>query len=341
MKEQNKLIINYPSDKNGCGFYRTIIPFSYMSCVKNYETPFLYAFNFDLTYLERANWIRFQRQVTQSQKQIIIEYRKMIQSKGFKTKIAYELDDHVHAIEPQNILAYQFYTERRKKNLIEIMNMCDVTTLSTQHLKDYYESEHNVKNIKVVPNYLPKFLWGNCGKRDKYNKGKKLRILWAGSASHIGKGGDLEFLVPLIQKTHKEFEWVFFGVAPFDIKDKVEFHNWADFYAYPQALDAIDADVAIAPLTDTEFNYGKSDLKLLEYTALGLPGLFSNLSNKGPYDQHKDVLRLDNNPDNWYNALKELEDCPEYRIKLLDTQQKILNSRWLEDNITTYTDIYQ
>ena len=146
MSEQ-KLVINYPSDKNGCGFYRTIIPFSYLSCVENYQSPFLYAFNFDLSLLQRADWVRFQRQVTQSQKQIMLEYKKIIQKNEFKTKIAYEIDDHVHAIEPQNVLAFQFYTDRRKSNLVEIMKMCDVTTVSTDYLKRYYKEQHDVNNI--------------------------------------------------------------------------------------------------------------------------------------------------------------------------------------------------
>jgi hypothetical protein len=178
------------------------------------------------------------------------------------------------------------------------MKMCDITTFSTRFLVDYYKSEHGVENSICIPNYLPKFLWGNCGKRDKYNKGKKLRILWAGSASHIGKGGDMEFILPLIQKTLNEFEWVFFGVCPFEIKNKVEFHNWADFYAYPQALDKIDADIAICPISKNEFNYGKSDLKLLEYTALGLPSIFSSI-DKGPYDiyKNKGLCVIENNID--------------------------------------------
>ena len=338
--KKNNLIVSYPSDKNGCGFYRSMIPFSYLNCVGDFETPFLFGFNFDLAMLERAKWVRFQRQVTEAQKAIFFKYQELAKKNNYKTKFAYEIDDFAHAIEPQNILAYQFYTQKRKDNLVEIMKSCDLTTVSTDYLKNYYEKEHQVKNIRVVPNYLPKFLWGNCGQRDKYNKGKKLRILWAGSASHIGKGGDLEFMVPLIEKTINEFEWVFVGVAPFSIKDKVEFHKWSNFYNYPQALDSIDADIAIAPITDTKFNYGKSDLKVLEYTALGLPGIFSKTSGNGPYDLHKQILTVENNADDWYNAIKKLENDFEYRIELLENQNQILEKRWLEDNINLYEELF-
>lgn len=340
--QPSSLVINQPSDRNGCGYYRTILPFSYLTSIAKIDSPFFFLFNFDLTYLERANWLRFQRQVTQKQTDVILYYKELIQKNNFKTKLSYEIDDLVHEIEPQNILAYQFYTKTRKDNMIKIMENCDVVTMSTEFLKEYYKENFNINNIKVVPNYIPKFLWANCGKRDKYNKGKKLRILWAGSSSHVGKNGDLEFLIPLIEKTVDEFEWVFFGCAPFSIKNKVEFHEWQSFYNYPHALDNINADIAICPIKDSIFNYAKSDLKLLEYTALGLPGIYSSVSGKGPYDLQKDsgICLVDNDIDAWYNTIKTFEKDESERVEKLIAGQNCLEKRWLEDNIQTYIDIF-
>lgn len=340
-----KSVVLFPSDKNGCGFYRTLIPFNYLISKYEYDCPALYSFIFDLNYVTRANWLRFQRQVTQDQKRIVKEYRDIISKTKSPAKISYELDDLVHGIEPSNILAYQFYTKTRKDNLIEMFKMCDMVTFSTQFLKDFYEEKFNIQNSIVIPNYLPKFLWGNCGKRDKYGKGKKPRILWAGSASHVGKNGDMQFLIPLMKKTKKEFEWVFFGVIPPELnKSDYEFHNWADFYSYPQALDAIDADIAICPIKDNIFNYAKSDLKLLEYSALGLPAIFSSIGEgMGPYDLVDDILALENKEDLWYNAIKELTSNEEKRNIYLEAGKRELNKRWLEDekNIGVYLDAYK
>lgn len=340
---EDKNVINYPSDKNGCGFYRTFIPYGYLSSKYNYNVTNLMEFVFDLNFVARANSIRFQRQVTDAQKKVVIEYKKVIQRVGSKTKLLYEIDDVVHEIMPSNIVAYQFYTETKKNNMIQIMRLVDKVTFSTQFLKDYYKDKFGIENSVVVPNFLPKFLWGDKGKRDKYNKGKKPRILWAGSASHVGKGGDLEFILPLIKKTKDEFEWVFFGVMPPELTGQFEFVNWADFYSYPAALDAVNADLAIAPIADNSFNYGKSDLKMLEYTALGLPGVYSSIGEGiGPYDLVDGITTVKNNVDDWYQAIKKLATDETARQSAMGAATVELNKRWLENenNIKLYLDIH-
>lgn len=343
-KPSPKSVILFPSDKNGCGFYRTFVPFNYLVSKYEYDCPSLFSFIFDLNYITRAKWLRFQRQVTDAQKRVIFEYKKVIKKSKSNCKIAYELDDLVHGIEPSNILAYQFYTDRRKSNLIDIFKACDTVTFSTEFLAQYYEEKFEIGNSKVIPNFLPKFLWGNCGKRDKYGKGKKPRILWAGSASHVGRGGDLEFLIPLIKKTKKEFEWVFFGVIPPALNKKdYEFHDWTDFFSYPQALDALDVDFGICPVKDNVFNYGKSDLKLLEYSALNLPGIFSSIGEgMGPYDMIEGINAVENDVDTWYQAIKEMSTDESLRNSYLEAGKTELNKRWLEDeeNIKIYLDTY-
>jgi len=345
-KEPPSLVINYPSDKNGCGYYRSIMPFSYLMSKDNFDSPFLYGFNFDVNFIQRAKWIRFQRQVTEAQKAIFAEYRNIIKKHNFKTKLTYDIDDLVHEIEECNIPAYQYYTETRKKNLIDLFNLSDLVTFSTQFLKDYYEERHGIKHSKVVPNFLPKWLWNGCGQRDKYNKGKngKLRILWTGSASHIGKGGDMEFLLPLINKTIDEFEWVFLGTCPPSLLGKVQFYDWEEFYTYPRHLDSVDADVGIVPVKDHIFNLAKSDLKFLEYSAVGLPSVCSSIGEgMGPYDLVPNATVVKNNIDDWYQALKALEKDQDLRKKTLEVGRTELNKRWLDnpENWGLYSSLYK
>jgi hypothetical protein len=347
-----KSILVYPSDKNGCGFYRNFFPLRYLSAISdtkpwsdrnlpNYQITEFFAYNFDLNYIRNSSWVRFQRQVTDAQLKLMKAYRNQIKKNSFATKIAYDLDDLAHAIQPNNIMAYRFYTPRRKRNMIEMFKMSDVVTFSTQYLKNYYEEYFNIKHSVVVPNYLPRSAWGLCGQRNKYNKGKKFRILWSGSASHLGKGGDLEFLLPLMKKTKNEFEWIFQGCIPPELTGNFEFHDWANVIDFPQFMDRIDADVAIGPISDCEFNYGKSDLKLLEYSALGLPGIFSSIGKgAGPYDLIEGLHVIENKSDDWYMKLKEFEKNTDIRMEALEAGQRELSSRWLEDNIELYVKIF-
>lgn len=347
-KKSKTQIVSFPSDKNGCGFYRTYTPLNYGMAARDWSVLFLYQFVFDINLINTASHIRFQRQCTENQLSCIIEYKKCIENlfykdKSKKPKIIYELDDLAHEIEPCNVNAYVFYTKSRKDNVVKIMQMSDTVTVSTDFLKHYYETKFNLQNIKVVKNYLPKYAWNPDFSEDKRpieRDNNKPVIIWAGSASHIGKGGDLEFLLPMIKKTLNEFDWMFIGVVPEDLKGKVKFVPWANFLEYPSMMQNIKADLAIAPIKDTIFNYAKSDLKYLEYSAMNIPSILSSVGNGiGPYDQTNGHL-VDNDPDDWYMAIKEILSNEDKYNKILEDQQAFVNTRWLENNFEIYESIY-
>lgn len=342
-----KNIVNFPSDKNGCGFYRTLIPFGFLSTKLDWNVSFMYQFIFDLNLIRSANYIRFQRQCTDNQKRCVQEYRRCIDVTKSKSKIVYELDDIVHGIEPSNILAYQFYTKSRQQNVVDLMKMSDVVTFSTQFLKDFYQREFGINNSTVIPNLLPKFLWMPDFNKDKKPYKKKPVVMWAGSGSHVAPGGDLEFLIPMIQATIDEFEWSFVGcippvLEPLKASGKISFTPWSNFYEYPQMMQSLKADIAIAPIKDNIFNYAKSDLKYIEYAAMNIPSICSKIGNgKGPYDL-TNALLVDNTPDDWYSAIKELSKDETRQKSIIKTQHEYIKNRWLEDDnsINIYNQTY-
>jgi hypothetical protein len=347
----------YPSDKNGCGMLRTIIPFNYFSAKLDWDVTCLYQFVFDLNLILRTtNYLRFQRQCTENQFTCIREYKKFIDQHKAATKLVYELDDLVHGIEPHNILAYQFYTPIRKQHVVDIMKMCEKVTFSTQFLKDFYLHNFGVTNSHVVPNFLPKFMWNpNFNDNKRPNKTKPV-VVWGGSSSHVGPGGDLEFLLPMIEATMDEFQWTFVGVLPprfFDpsnpqklqskYEGKISFYPWQPFYDFPSMMQTIKADIAIAPITDSVFNLAKSDLKYLEYSAMNIPSICSSIGNKkGPYDLIKAPNLVENDVDVWYQAIKELSKDETKKQKTIEIQQQHVNGRWLEnpENIEVYKKVY-
>jgi glycosyltransferase involved in cell wall biosynthesis len=101
--------------------------------------------------------------------------------------------------------------------------------------------------------------------------------------------------------------------------------------------------MALAPIVDNEFNLAKSDLKILEYSALGLPTIASSIGNKrGPYDLIPGLKTLDNNADAWYSAIMDWYKNPEEAKKHLEAGQLELSKRWLENesNIGLYRKVY-
>lgn len=336
---------SFPSDKNGCGFYRTVIPFGYATTQFNWNVSYLYQFVFDLNLIRACNYVRFQRQCTENQKRCMIEYKRCIDATKSNTKLVYELDDIVHGIEPHNIAAYQFFTPIRRQNVLEIMKMCNIVTFSTKFLKHFYEREFGIKNSTVIQNYLPKFLWNPDQEVDKRPRKSKPVIVWAGSASHVGPGGDLEFLIHLIEKTVDEFEWLFVGCIPPCLmaardQGKVSFVDWVGFWQYPALMQSIRADIAIAPIRDSLFNYAKSDLKYVEYSAMGIPSICSSIGNGiGPYNQTNANL-VENKVDAWYSAIKNLLSDENKYYDTINKQFDFVNKRWLEDNMADYKRVF-
>lgn len=344
--QDHKRVIVFPSDKNGCGFYRNLIPLNYCMSHYNWDTTFLFQFVFDLNLVQSSSVIRFQRQCTENQYKCIREYRQCINATRAPTKIMYELDDLVHGIEPHNVVAYQYYTPTRKRNVVEIMKMSNRVTFSTDFLAKFYREKFGIEHSVVIPNYLPKYMWNpnpDISKRpaDKDRIDGKPVILWAGSASHVGPGGDMEFLLPMIDATTDEFDWLFVGVCPPSLKGKVRTTKWNHFYNYPGAMQSLKADLAIAPITDSVFNYAKSDLKYLEYAAMNIPSLLSTIGNgQGPYDKTNSPNLVDNDPDAWYRSILEILDDEDHYNKTIKLQHEYLSGRWLEDNIGIYKNTF-
>jgi len=97
-------------------------------------------------------------------------------------------------------------------------------------------------------------------------------------------------------------------------------------------------DAAIAPLEDDAFTRGKSDLKYLDYGALGIPGVFSDV---GPYRgtvRHRETgLLAANEAGAWADALEEIVSDDAFRARLAGAATaEVHGSRMLRTNATRW-----
>jgi glycosyltransferase involved in cell wall biosynthesis len=166
-------------------------------------------------------------------------------------------------------------------------------------------------NAIVVPNSLDPRLWRRYRPRtEPTRKTHGLQILYAGTKTHES---DLEELLPTLDALAAE---VPFGLAVVGVAQQVPERPWLrrirpgvdtvyPRYARWLRQQAWAFDVGIAPLADTEFNRLKSDVKLLEYLALGLVPLVADLD---PYASSDVVLpeMLATTPDQWAERLRML-----------------------------------
>ena len=170
-------------------------------------------------------------------------------------------------------------------------------TVSTKAMQKEVWSRYRKPSI-IVPNMMIE----EELRPIKARTNERLRVLWTGSVTHQA---DLKQIVPVVLQTSHKYDWVFFGDAPDAIRDMVDVRPQVPFRNYLQALDDIQADVGIAPLIEDRFNECKSNLKLLEYGALGLATIESDT---GPYRDGGGALVQVGDVSGWIDALQALED---------------------------------
>ena len=102
----------------------------------------------------------------------------------------------------------------------------------------------------------------------------------------------------------------------------------------------IDWDIAVAPLEDTNINKSKSNLKYLEYTALNIPGVYSNI---GPYKEigkKNTGIVVNNTPNEWENALISLiEDDQLYKLTLKNAHEDVSKNYLVKNSVEIWEKI--
>jgi len=202
---------------------------------------------------------------------------------------------------------------RTRDMLRACCNKADAITVTTDILAGTF-SKHN-KNVYVLPNYIDL----NLFKKLDLKKDSKVRIVWQGGHSHYSDLYMVKDVFKRIVEKYENVEFLIFGYffkGVFQGLTRVTEVPWVQHAAYPYRLPALNADIGIAPLEDNEFNRNKSCIKYLEYGAVGMPTVASNVS---PYkevmkDGETGFLASDN--DEFVEKLSQLIEDKSFRKKM-------------------------
>lgn len=202
-----------------------------------------------------------------------------------------------------------------RKVAVEQFSNADAMIVSTPYLLGVYRDF--CENIYTVENSLDFRVW-DCLKRRPRSG---ITIGWAGGASHAEDLRLVEGTVKRILSEHRNVRFDFIHGAPEFLKNipGVEcVKKFSRIDKYPGFLASRSFDIGIAPLVDNAFNRGKSNLRWLEYSGLGIPCVASNVGHFKETLQHgEDALLVDNsNPDGFYAALKMLIENRDMRTAI-------------------------
>lgn len=172
------------------------------------------------------------------------------------------------------------------------MKAADGIICSTPYLANLY-SEF-CPHTYYIPNSIDFSFWNR-----KRKKRPGIRVGWAGGASH---SEDLEILRDIIPSVHEKTgaEFVIVHGAPEWIRNMkgVRYvEKFADINEYPSHLLNQDFDIGLAPIRHNAFNLGKSNLRWLEYSAMGVPTVASRVGHFAETIRHGEDGFLAGNPE--------------------------------------------
>ena len=118
----------------------------------------------------------------------------------------------------------------------------------------------------------------------------------------------------------------------------------SDIFNYPRELLIRKLDLLIAPLIDSEFNRCKSNIKWLEFSALGIPMIGQNISTYNKYTNQ--VFNTTDDIENWIDKLFFRKDSRDFYAEIIKKNRAIIEGSgqgtgyWMEKNIQMYYDLY-
>lgn len=247
------------------------------------------------------------------------------------TRFVFGLDDRLGEIPRKSsvYLSHQRHQPDARYRMRRILSHCDRAVVSTRPLAEMLTGM--IDDVRVIPNALERHTWEVL--KPQRGRGQKPRVGWVGAQQHRG---DLELVLEVVAATHQHIDWVFMGMwlpefAPF-VKEK---HGFVPFFAYPKKMASLDLDLAIAPLEINSFNEAKSNLRLLEYGALGYPVVCTDIY---PYREGSPpVTRLPNEPSLWIDAVLQKVADPECLAREGDALREWVSANfWLEHHLPAW-----
>ena len=341
----NYIFCAMTNDRGGCGHYRSI--FITQGIQQLHENCFFVQLDslslHDPDILCECSSFRVQRLCSDKELNWYVNYL-LPARRQFGFRVLYDTDDILLG---EDFPACNLWRERffgLADNLKTAMQGADLVTVTTPQLRDYYARRLNIpaSHFLVIPNYPPQ-AWadyyrpGEATQRFHRHRGR-LRVGFCASPSHFSvKEGeevrdDLSQLADWIIANRKRYQFVFQGgisnyLEPY--RDDFEVHPYVRFLHYPRERQKLDLDLWICPLEDNEFNRCKSEIKLYEAWAGGIPVLVQRLPNY-------EALA----PEACFSTAEELAakvvqmtDSAESLEKIVADNYARMQGRWLEDHL--------
>jgi glycosyltransferase involved in cell wall biosynthesis len=241
-------------------------------------------------------------------------------------RIIYAQDDNMFDLR-EGMAGQEWLTEKYLSIMSYLQSQSVGILVSTERLKARLSPYH--PRIVVVPNALDERLIASSPARRSSGEGR-LVVGYMGTRSH---DEDVQMILPALEAAHERFgdrlEIQLVGALAREEETRATFGRLPIRVVSPSRHDAdyplffswftgtIRWDVGLAPLRDNAYNACKSDIKWLDYTAIGAAGLYSRLPPYSTVEDGETGSLADNTPEVWRDGLVRLLGDSALRAKMV------------------------
>lgn len=260
------------------------------------------------------------------------------------TRTVYENDDDIWNITHENSAAYDSYKlgGEGREAVLRYCSTSNLVTTSSPHLADWHRELTPHVPVVLLPNYIPEMVLDL--KHDE-RKGRP-RLGWMGGGSHardihMATGATRRFM-----KRHKNWDLVVSGVdyrSAFKCDPAVMYHiPWIHVSDDSDVFyRAIDFDIGMCPLLDTQFSRSKSHIKALEYMARGIPVIASDVEPYRRFITHGVDGFLVKQEHEWLEALSTLANDEDLRLRMGAAGKEKARQHTIEKHYQEWVNAYR
>lgn len=254
-----------------------------------------------------------------------------------RAKLVLEVDDDLFSTHPTSVIAHGFFSQPEiQANLRANIKVAHLVTVTTEALAERLRSLN--PNVAVLPNCIPEALLDHTPTR----RDDVVTIGWGGSPTHQIDWHKTAEPIARVIRRHPESEMHLMGWAPDRLwpllpENRRRHTKW--IASVDDLHRAIDYHVGVVPLWANTFNLAKSDVKLLELSALGIPAVCSDV---GPYALSGPLAsaRMVRSGNDWQRHLTALITDEAARKEQGEAAKEWAATRTIEGNIHLWEESY-
>jgi GT2 family glycosyltransferase/glycosyltransferase involved in cell wall biosynthesis len=269
-----------------------------------------------------------------------------------RVRVLLEIDDNLLEIDRshEEFDAYTGKTEAVRY----LARSADHIIISTEELLKAFRPLN--QNIHVIGNALDEWLWFSPSSVPVRSPSPNTIV--AGYMGTLTHRADLEMIrEPFLRARErlKRDHGIRLVLELVGVEDQTLAEDWYQRLKVPRGHTSyprfvrwwrrtIAWDIGVAPLVANQLNKAKSALKFMEYSAVGLPAIFSPVGEYAHLVKHREtgLLASANQPEEWENLIVELAASPTLRTLLAaNAQREIREHHLLSHRVSVWKRLLQ